>query len=173
MQLQKWMKINTKFLFLFKHKNKCVLTFFWKQLRDVCEDELHHDGLDPDLHEGRCTVKPRRLDVLRPEHVRNNEEEEKRTLKILQEEETTRESNRWWSLLCQHTWAGWGPKRWPGSGRAYRSLRNETPFWRGDASETPEFCSTNTFYLHFFKQQLFSFQQKKHQNNRNTWIWQI
>ncbi|KAF3857922.1 hypothetical protein F7725_011123 [Dissostichus mawsoni] len=34
-----------------------------KQLRHVCEDELHDDGLNPDLHEGRCTVKPRRLDV--------------------------------------------------------------------------------------------------------------
>lgn len=43
----------------------CV-TCFGKQLRDVCEDELHHDGLNSDLHEGRCTVKPRRLDVLRP-----------------------------------------------------------------------------------------------------------
>ncbi len=41
----------------------CV-TLFGKQLRDVCKDELHHDGLNPDLHEGCCTVKPRRLNVL-------------------------------------------------------------------------------------------------------------
>lgn len=47
----------------------CALTLFRKQLRDVCEDELHYNGLNPDLHEGCCTVKPSRLNVLWPEHT--------------------------------------------------------------------------------------------------------
>lgn len=45
-------------------------TFERKQLRDVSEDKLHHDGLDPDLHEGCGTVESRRLDVLGPYHAR-------------------------------------------------------------------------------------------------------
>lgn len=46
-----------------------VLTFSRKQLRDVSEDELHHNGLHSDFHEGRCAVEPRRLNVLGSERA--------------------------------------------------------------------------------------------------------
>lgn len=44
------------------------VTWFRKKLRDMCEDELHHNGLNPDLLKDCGTVKPRYLDILWPEH---------------------------------------------------------------------------------------------------------
>lgn len=46
----KWLLIPNLFIL------SCV-TLFRKKLRDVCEDELYHDGLDSDLLEDCSAIK--------------------------------------------------------------------------------------------------------------------